>query len=313
MSGSNIKPLATQHLAVTNTAAVNREHELRRKQRHLKEINNKKHEAEQLEAEDLDLELSSIDNTSFSDNNAWDTVMAKVQAGKTTLNSPQNLSASSIAAKFNSRLLNEEEVHLLISYYEDSDINNESESLLDNLESCPEGQELSLLNDFFGGRELSTSQKYMLLLTLHSQLLKRNKKEHFTKQLKAFIYQFEQQNSGFLFEFFALIGNKQVTAKFSPDAVDALATINSAEININDLRTTIGVIEQISGEDFSNIVPLYMQSRIHQLKALQEYKGSFDDKSKLYELMAFERNLLQIHALYVAQTAFVKKRFDQGK
>lgn len=312
MSATTIKPIYQNPLAVASTAAAH-EDNLRkqaklRKHHHQAEL--AKEQLQKAQAEEL-AELAHLEDPFLEDEFDLAKFIAKSSSGTSNLTttSKHALSASALQAKFNSRLLNPDEIKVITEYYQESLLDDKDVKNLEaQLEECEEGQELHSLNGFFASKQLSVAQQYLLLIKLYQNLSKRNKKEKFTDQLKAYVGLFEQQNSSYLFEFFALIGNQKVTKQFSPDAVDALATINSAALNISDLKTTINVIEQVSGEDFGSIVALYMQSRTHQLKALKKYTGSEDDKAKLFELITFERNLLHINSLYGLQTEFIKKK-----
>jgi hypothetical protein len=298
------------HIKHSNTnLAVGNSHSVAKKLHHHKEHLEHEKQAKQKE---LDAIASVVGETSHSDKDTeiFESLVGKSLPTKKSMPNARRhpLSASALQAKFNARLLDSNELEVLCSYYEDSAIDDEFESLSKKIEDCDEGQELSILNGVFEVKEISNAQKYYLLMFLHQKLKQNPEKENFSKTLQSYILQFEEQNSGYLFEFFSLIDNDKVTKQFSPDAIDALASINSAELNINDLRTCINVIEQISGNDFSHIISLYMQSRVHQLRALKAYTGSHDDKSKLYELLSFERNLVQIHSLYLIQNDFIAKK-----
>ena len=192
--------------------------------------------AEQQADEQLDEYLSAnaaADSPHYDD--ALRNFQQRVTAGKmpTTIRHP--LSASALQAKFNARLLDNNELEVLCAYYDGSDLNDEFESLAIEIEASEEGQEVAILNRFFGASDLSPAQKYYLLMLLHPKMANSNKKKKFAKELASYILQFEEQNSGFLFEFFSLIGNDKVTKNFSPAAVDALATIGGGELNMNDL------------------------------------------------------------------------------
>lgn len=224
------------------------------------------------------------------------------------------LSKGNLAGIFNRALLNPDAMQLLSKYYDDSNIDDDTIDVLGKqLIDCIDGQELVLLNAFFDSTPLTTVQQYFTLTNVYHQLKSVNSKPEFTKNLEEYTRQFEDQNSGYLFDFFALTKNPKITENLSKEGIEALAMIVSADEQLiiapEDLKTTVEVIDQISGGDFSHIVSIYMQARVHQLKLLQSIGDKNTQHAKLHEILIFCRNLTYINSLNHFQEEFISKNF----
>src|SRR3990167_3819197 len=86
-------------------------------------------------------------------------------------------SATKLAAQFQARLLNPEELAFLAEYYDDSAVNEaEIDELCQAIDNCDPGRELDLLNQFLedkgytGDSQDAVIQQYFIITSLHNKL-----------------------------------------------------------------------------------------------------------------------------------------------
>ncbi len=212
-----------------------------------------------------------------------------------------------LAAKLNSSI-NPSEILLLVEYYsEDSDLIRELDSICDSLTESEDGVEIKLLEDFLAKYVDSPQLVYLALFYILEELAKRKRKEEFRKQLSGMKKQFEAEESTYLLEFFDLLKCEKVKDKISALQLEQIAKLNSAQIQLTNLKDALEFVHKNLNNDFSNIVSLYMSIKMGQLKKITEGIANSEDSSKLFELVQVEKYLMVINSLCVNCNDFINK------
>lgn len=139
---------------------------------------------------------------------------------------------------FASRYLSTDELEILLDNYEFSeDDKSDIKKFIEQAINSTEGSELALLNSMLQKTQLNKAQLYLALNYVMEELRRRRAKKRFLQQLKRWSLVYENQESGYLAEFFALAKNKALVNKISNKCnLDALANLNSGALLMVELN-----------------------------------------------------------------------------
>lgn len=207
---------------------------------------------------------------------------------------------------FTSRYLSTDELEILLDHYEFSeDDKNDIKKLIEQVIDATEGSELSLLNSMLQKTKLNKAQLYLALNYVMEELRRRRAKKRFLQQLKRWSLVYENQESGYLAEFFALAKNKALVNKISDKCnLDALANLNSGGVINGGIKQTIQLVAELFDNNYASMVSLFMKLRAQQLILLATDTVNPETKAKLHELLSLEKNLIILHSTYLQHSDF---------
>jgi hypothetical protein len=209
---------------------------------------------------------------------------------------------------FTSKYIPPEQIELLLEHYELSKENkHEVSNLIDQMVDAPEGAELALLNNMLQKTQMNKAQLYLVLNFIMERLRRRKVKEKFLKQLEKWAMLYENQESGYLSEFFALANNKELLNKINEKFnVDAMANLNSGGVSISGIKQTIQLVAELFDNKFTNMVSMFMKLRANQLELVTHAARNPETKAKLHEMLSLEKNLIVVHSTYLQHAEFKK-------
>lgn len=200
------------------------------------------------------------------------------------------------------KTLDSGELDMLFEYADDEqhEFKNKTEKFAEELMESAEDTEMGSVEEFIQGNQLSSAQIYILLNYIFNKLQRKKRKEEFKKALAKLINDYQSQESAYLFEFFALNKNQQLSDKLSAQGINYVAKLNSGNVSLTNIKDAVNFIEQ-TFVDLGNIVSLYMKIRARQIKMVNNgEKLTKENKFQLSELLRIESHLISVQSLHLS-------------
>ncbi len=295
-----------------STGKDNNDWMLRKTQRKQSMLEHEKYERE-MAKEQKDVEqLFEHQETSHNESihqNAWEHMLMNEIGGNNEVTEIINKEAiveleQNVLRSFSSRYLSEDEIKILFEFCDDIGFSEKTQKLGDELLDCDEGTESDMLNKFFAKEQLNTAQSYMVLCYIMAQLHAKKRKKLFEKQLSEWLQRFEEQESAYLFEFFNIQNNTQISKQIKQHDLGQLAQLASTKQQTATLRQIIQLIADTFNNKFDSMVSLYMKLKVRQLTQLTQLKLNVEEKAQLFDLINLEKLLMIINSVYIKQNAF---------
>jgi hypothetical protein len=264
--------------------------------------------AKEKRLEDSIREEGKLEDIKEFDNNlekGWEGILNTVEQKDSIINTViiEKEINTDILENFNTKFVSAEELQLLIEYFDDNDgLLSDLEGLHNAVGNCNDDDETGLLNNFISSTGLNKGQIYMAISYLMEKLRQNRQKMNFLRKLQKWIRKFETENSGYLFEFFSIVGNKNLKNTKSVDSLAKFSSQNNSAIGIKKIIEQVAIF---SDNKFDNIVSLYMKIKVQELKAIGQHEIlNLENKAKLSELITVEKNLILINSIINNQKIF---------
>ncbi len=212
------------------------------------------------------------------------------------------------------KYIESEDLDQLFEFFEMDKFSFDSiDPLIDKVGNMEDGLVEQELAGFFNANQFTKAQIYMMLNYIYNELTKKHKNR---KALLAMIFgllkQFENQESGYLFEFFSILGNSQLK-EVNTKLINGMASINSGSIAIVSIKQMLSFIRETLNGEFENLVSSCIKHRLHILKRVAIKDATFEQKTELAEYLRFEKTLIAVHSIYLKAHDLRKDSAEQIK
>jgi hypothetical protein len=245
----------------------------------------------------------------------WNEILNETNQGTNVVSNEiiENEINTNLIENFTTKYVTADELELLIEYFDDNNnLLKDMDTLCNDISNSSENSETNILNNFIVSRSLNQGQIYMIISYVMEKLRQNQEKLTFLRKLQKWIKKYEYENSGYLFDFFNIIGNKDLNNK-NIKSVDVLAKFSSENISTSGLKKTIEQISIISDNKFDGIVSLYMKLKVEELKSISKHEIlNLEAKAKLNELITVEKTLIIINSIINNQKLFVKDLINEN-
>jgi len=228
---------------------------------------------------------------------------------ETDINLEAILDVDVISYIASSTYIDTEEVEVLFDFIDkEYDLKNKTEAFLnEGLLTVSEESGGAFLDEFIKSNGLGLAEIYVVLNYLFEEVNKREKhKKKLLALLKKLIQKMEQQNSGFLSEFFSLLEHPLV--KNEPKIAKGMAKLSDGNVNPSSLNEVVKFVTHYLDNDFTNLVSKCMRLRAHVLTRLNtklaKHSGNFELDNELALYINFENNLITLNSIYYRLNRF---------
>ena len=291
---SSINSLARQSL-INQNIQFNRMQKKQLRKEELKQEEIEQHELEQNQ-EDSIFEKALFEH---QDN------LSLVQKGtEESVAKPNTIFIPTISKRLSS-YVSSEDVELLSEFFlDDTEFMGKLNTFCSKLLTSVGGSEINLLEEFLQKYNDSPALIYLALSYVLDELEKQKRKLEFKQQLEEIKQQYEQQEAGYLLEFFDLLKSDKLKKQTTTVKLEQITKLNNGQVQADNLKSAIEFVHANFDGGFANIVSIYMNVKANQLKELNKNLDSVESSSKLFELVKFEKYLILINSIHKEYNQF---------
>ncbi len=213
-----------------------------------------------------------------------------------------------IAADHASKYLSSGEIESLGSYVKNfKQITTAADILLKRL--ARDGtQSVELIINFLMAAKLTIAESYIILNYMYET--QKRKKNSLKETLGHLLIKLEQQESAYLFNFFAI--SKNPLLNNHPEILESVVRLNTGQINLEGLKETIQYIRE-KNLDVAELVSGYVKYHLKIIEKLQLAVSSFEERSMIAQFIGMEQKFIKVYSIFLKVRDFIQKFFTSAK